>query len=112
MISLIYGEGFHIFRPDVAVDHEYYEFKILMKHHQIFGPFPDSYVEIATQEQLAALFYIMSICPEETLRPFHLTTEREICSEDRNFICEIMKLDPRDRPSAAQLLENEWFAQP
>jgi serine/threonine protein kinase len=33
----------------------------------------------------------------------------EITKEGRDFICRIMKLDPRDRPSARELLQDEWF---
>lgn len=109
MISLIYGQDFHIFKPNVPFDHDEYDLRILMKHYQVFGPFPTSYEEIADQERLAVLAYIMEICPPETLKPFRYTTRREISLEDKEFICKIMKLDPRDRPSAGQLLEDEWF---
>lgn len=110
IISLIYGQDFHISKPDVPFDHDEYDLRILMKHHQVFGPFPTSYEEIADRERLAVLQYVMEICPPETLRPFRYTTKREISSEDKYFICKIMKLDPRDRPGAGQLLEDEWFA--
>lgn len=59
LISLLYGEGFCIFKPDVPVDHEDYDLKILMKHHQCFGPFPTSYDEIATPERQAFLLWVM-----------------------------------------------------
>lgn len=36
-------------------------------------------------------------------------SEAEVLKEDRDFILKIMKLDPRDRPSAEELLEDEWF---
>lgn len=110
LISLIYGEGFHIFRPDVSIDHDDYDLKILMKHHQCFGPFPVSYEEIADQERLAVLVWVMEGCTKETLKPFRQTTEKEISRQDREFICKIMRLDPRDRPTAAQLLQDKWFA--
>ncbi|KAE8348116.1 kinase-like protein [Aspergillus coremiiformis] len=108
---MMYGEGFHIFKPDVPADDDEYEFKILMKHHRCFGPFPASYEEIADQDRIAALIWIMQNSPPETLRPFHLTSAREICQEDKEFILKIMKLDPRDRPTARELLENSWFCQ-
>ena len=110
LISLLYGEGFHIFKPDVPVDHEDYDLKILMKHHQCVGPFPASYDEIANQERRAVLIWVMQKCPPDTMRPFHLTTSQEICNEDKEFLLKIMKLDPRDRPSAQELLEDSWFA--
>ncbi|OBT48961.1 hypothetical protein VE00_00642 [Pseudogymnoascus sp. WSF 3629] len=109
LISLMYGEGFHIFKPDVSVDHDEYEVKILMKHHSCFGPFPESYEQIADQERLAVLVWIMQNTPPESMRPFHLTTAREICKEDKEFVLKVMKLDPRDRPTAQDLLEDKWF---
>lgn len=111
LISLLYGEGFHIFKPDVPVDHDEYDMKILMKHHRCFGPFPESYKEIADDERLSVLMWIMQNSPPETLKPFHLTTTREICREDKEFVQRIMKLDPRDRPTANDLLEDIWLQQ-
>ncbi|KAL4934760.1 hypothetical protein BDV06DRAFT_208308 [Aspergillus oleicola] len=111
LLSLLYGSGFHIFKPDVPPDHDEYDVKILLKHHRCFGPFPESYEEIADQQRLAVLTWIMQNSPAETLRPFHLTTTKEICEDDKEFVLRIMKLDPRDRPSARQLLEDQWFRQ-
>lgn len=107
----MYGEGFHIFKPDVSPDDDEYELKILVKHHRCFGPFPTSYDEIADQDQIAALVWIMQNSPPETLRPFRFTTAREIRQEDKEFVLRIMKLDPRDRPTAKALLEDDWFNQ-
>ncbi|PLN81018.1 protein kinase-like protein [Aspergillus taichungensis] len=97
LISLMYGEGFHIFKPGVSADDDDYELQILMKHHRCFGPFPASYEEIADQDRIAALI---------------LTSAREIRQEDKEFVLKIMKLDPRDRPTARALLEDGWFCQP
>jgi hypothetical protein len=110
LISLLYGKAFHIFKPDVPVDHEDYDLKNLMKHHQCFGPFPASYDEIANQERRAILVWVMQNSSPNTMRPFHLTTSREMCNEDKEFVLKVMKLDPRDRPSAQELLEDSWFA--
>ncbi|RAL13842.1 kinase-like protein [Aspergillus homomorphus CBS 101889] len=90
--------GFHIFKPDVSVEHDEYNPRIQMKHHRCFGPFPESYEEIADPQRLAG-----------TLRPFRQTTAREICREDREFVLKVMRLDPRDRPSARELLADGWF---
>lgn len=109
VISLIYGEGFHIFKPDVPLGHDEYDVKILLKHHRCFGPFPEPYEEIADQQRLGILTWVMQNSPAETLRPFHLTTSKEICQDDKEFVPKIMRLDPRDRPSAGQLLEHQWF---
>ncbi|PGH07313.1 serine/threonine protein kinase [Blastomyces parvus] len=111
VISLLYGRGFHIFKPNIPIDHEDYEIKILMKHYQCFGPFPKSYVEIADDPRLQAIIWVMDNCPPDTLKPFHLTTSREICQEDKEFVLKMMKLDPRDRPTSQELLADQWFHQ-
>lgn len=80
-----------------------------MKQHQFFGPFPLSYKDIADDETLAILTYVMDGVPPEKMKPFRLITEREISKEDKAFILKIMKLDPRDRPTAKELLQDEWF---
>ena len=112
LISLLYRQGFHIFKSNAPVDHDEYDTKILMRHHRCFGPFPESYKEIADQERLAVLVWIMQNSPPETLRPFHFTTTQEICQEDKEFVQRAMKLDPKDRPTLRQLLGDSWFYQP
>ena len=80
-----------------------------MKQHQFFGPFPLSYKEIADDETLAILTHIMHCVPREKMKPFERITEREVSKEDKAFVLKIMKLDPRDRPTAKELLQDEWF---
>jgi hypothetical protein len=80
-----------------------------MKHHQYFGPFPLSYREIADEDILTILAHVMNGVPHEMLKPFQFITEREIAKEDKVFVLKIMKLDPRDRPTAKELLQDEWF---
>lgn len=96
-------------KPDVLIDHEDYDYKLLMKYHQIFGPFPWTYSQIADEDTLKALSFIMDSTPPDSLRPFHLTTSKEISEKDKSFVMQIMKLDPRDRPTATSLLEDTWF---
>jgi serine/threonine protein kinase len=45
----------------------------------------------------------------EKKKPFGQISEKEISKQDKEFFLKIMRLDPRDRPSAAELLQNEWF---
>jgi hypothetical protein len=47
--------------------------------------------------------------PAEKLTPFSHTTEREVIKKDRVFIGKMMKLDWRDRPTAKELLEDDWW---
>jgi hypothetical protein len=83
--------------------------QILIKQHQFFGPFPLSYKEIADDETLVILIYVMHGEPREEMKPFRRVGEREISGEDKVFVLKDMKLDPRDRPTAKELLQDEWF---
>lgn len=53
----------------------------------------------------------MENTPADTMKPFCYATPQEICPEDKEFVLRIMELDPRDRPTARQLLEDGWFHQ-
>jgi serine/threonine protein kinase len=47
--------------------------------------------------------------PHREMKPFEYITDREIIKEDKALLLKIMKLDPRDRPTAKELLQDEWF---
>ncbi|GLB05240.1 hypothetical protein AtubIFM57258_011278 [Aspergillus tubingensis] len=111
MINLIWGFNFHIFELDVPEGDELYDVKVLVLHHQWFGPFPISYKEIYDQETQETIVRIMSGIPPEKLKPFRFLREREICDADKAFVLRIMKLDPRDRLTAKDLLQDEWFTE-
>ncbi|KAF2691767.1 hypothetical protein K458DRAFT_473477 [Lentithecium fluviatile CBS 122367] len=42
-------------------------------------------------------------------KPLSIAGDPELTVEDRNFICKIMRMDPRDRPTAKELLEDPLF---
>lgn len=88
-----------------------YDTKIVVHQHQWFGPFPISYKEIADKDRQEAILGIMSAVAPEKMKPFHYLSEREICIVDKAFVLKIMKLDPRDRPTAKELLQDEWFTE-
>lgn len=75
------------------------------------GPFHKSYLDTADNARLDAMIWILENCPPESLKSFLFTAAREIPHEDKEFLSKIMKLDPRDRPSAHHLLEDQWFYQ-
>jgi casein kinase II subunit alpha len=108
---LIWGKNWHIFKPDdVSIDDEAYPVHVLIKHANYFGPFPLSYQEIADDERLGILTLVVNCSVDnEKRKPFSMIEDRELTKEDREFISKIMKLDPRDRPTAKELLQDEWF---
>lgn len=111
MISLIWGYNWHIFRPENAdVDSEEYPLLVFIKQASIFGPVPLSFQDIADDERLEILAKTIHFINDNNLKkPFYLSADKELSKEDRTFICKIMKLDPRDRPTANELLQDEWF---
>ncbi|KAI9840788.1 MAG: hypothetical protein M1837_001318 [Sclerophora amabilis] len=113
LISLIWGNNWHIFKPtDVAFESDEYPLQVLIKQVSIFGPVPLSYGEIADEERLGILTSVVNLVNEHNLqKPFYMSVDQELSTEDRMFICKIMKLDPRDRPTAKELLQDEWFRQ-
>lgn len=83
---------------------------MLVEQIRRFGPFNDSFEEIADAERLAvctaAIVYIQE---NKKWLPFCKSEDDELARPDRDFIAKMMKLDPRDRPTAKELLQNTWF---
>lgn len=75
----------------------------------LFGPFPLTYASFADVKTLNYLAEIMNNVPHR--KPFHMIEDKEFEPEDKTFLLKIMKLDPRDRPTAKQLLEDSWFSE-
>jgi serine/threonine protein kinase len=98
----------------VTFDDEGYDVHILMQHFKYFGPFLPRYAELfgggeAEKELELVIQYVFDNVPESERKPFSLVSASEVSREDRDFICKIMKLDPRDRPMAKELLQDRWF---
>lgn len=110
LISLIYGEGFNIFLPkDLDQDHDKFLLNVLKEQFRYFGPFPAKFGDIASEGAINSILYLMQEIPMEKLIPFSRVTEREVIKKDKEFIGKIMMLDWRDRPTAKDLLEDEWW---
>ncbi len=110
LISLIWGENWHIFQPhDIDPTDSIYSIEVLRRQDRFFGPFPLSYTSLADDDRLKTLT-IMTKSVEER-RPFEMASSQEIAKEDRKFISKLMKLDPRNRPSAKALLQDSWLTE-
>jgi casein kinase II subunit alpha len=93
---------------DVSFESDEYALQVFIKQISIFKSVPLSYGKIADDERLGILIAIINLVNEHNLqKPFHLSADKELSKEDRVFICKIMKLDPRDRPTAKELLQDE-----
>ena len=72
-----------------------------------FGPFPLENMDFLDEDALNLLQMIMQMTGENGL--FSRGVLKDISKQDSDFICKIMKLDPKDRPSAKGLLQDTWF---
>ena len=81
-----------------------------MEQVRRFGPVPLSYEEIANEDRLGILTTAINHVNKNQLQwPFSMSEDEELLKEDRDFIVKLMKLDPRDRPTATDLLQDEWL---
>jgi serine/threonine protein kinase len=109
LISLIYGGSFNLFPSKVPRDHEEYELGVVMEMYRYFAPFPPSMIEIADEELINTLSYVIQQVPNEELNPFDRIREEEVPKKDSEFMMKIMKFDHRDRPTAKGLLVDKWW---
>ena len=110
LISLIWGENWHIFQPcNVDPTDSAYPMEVLRRQDECFGPFPLSYTSLADDDRLDTLIIITESVEKRT--PFEMASSQEIAKEDRKFISKLMQLDPRDRPSAKALLQDSWLTE-
>ena len=110
LISLIWGENWHIFKPsNTDPTDSAYPIEVLRRQDECFGPFPLSYTSLADDDRLDTLTVITESIEKRT--PFEMASSQEIAKEDREFISKLMQLDPRDRPSAKMLLQDAWLTE-
>ncbi|KAL2174911.1 kinase-like domain-containing protein [Thermothelomyces heterothallicus CBS 202.75] len=105
LLSLVLGGGYHLFNPKVegvGPEDDAYEFTVLKRMHKFFGPFPQSFSDFNDPDTMTIINFINQ--QEPPVKPFARAGPREIPPADKEFILKIMKLDPRDRPTAEELL--------
>ncbi|KAK0649247.1 kinase-like domain-containing protein [Cercophora newfieldiana] len=90
MLSLVFGGGYHLFNPKI----------------EKVEPGSDEYEFTDT---MAIINFINA--QGSPAKPFHRVGPREVPPADMEFILKIMKLDPRDRPTAEELLADVWFTE-
>ncbi|KAM7214579.1 kinase-like protein [Rhypophila decipiens] len=112
MLDVIFGGGYHLFNPmidKVPPGDDAYELTVLRRIYKFFGPFPQSYEDFNKEGLVTIIQWIHAHGPPE--KPFHRAAPKEVPPADLAFILKIMKLDPRDRPTAEELLADEWFTE-
>lgn len=90
-------------------DDENYVLGVVKEQFRFFGPFSAKITEIADPDTAQVFVYLMEQIPSEKLTPFSRITKSEVSQRDNIFISKMMKFDWRDRPTATELLEDEWW---
>lgn len=108
----MYGGNYHLFNPAIEgyrPGGDDYEITSLKRMYKFFGPFPASFKDFEKDnpDLMTVLNFFNDSGPPE--KPFNQITTKEIPPADKEFLLKIMKVDPRDRPTAQELLEDEWF---
>ena len=87
---------------------------VLIRQLTTFGPAPASYASLIADEddsRWEALGAAVQFVQEnDRIRPFALAREKCLTEDDKEFLLKVMKFDPRDRPTAGELLGDKWFA--
>ncbi|KAL9028602.1 MAG: hypothetical protein Q9196_003062 [Gyalolechia fulgens] len=99
----------HIFVPDgTEPDDDRFPFFVLMLQIKYFGPFPETFFQLLDEEGAQVLRHLSEQC-NGTTDVFSQASSETISPEDKDFICYLMRLDPRDRPSSKEALTHSWF---
>jgi len=92
---------------DAGPDDEAYPNHVVVKRIDFFGPVPLSYSDFLPKGE--ARWEIIGDTTQYSIdhqkwKPFAQAEDKELAKEYRTFICKIMKLGPRDRPTAKERL--------
>ncbi|KAK0750750.1 kinase-like domain-containing protein [Schizothecium vesticola] len=94
MLSLVFGGGYHLFNPKID---------------NVIRSLPESYQDFKEEETMTIVNFINTQGPPPKL--FHRVGSREVPPADTDFLLKILKLDPRDRPTAEERLADVWFTE-
>ena len=97
--------------PGVDEKDEIYHAMILRLQCAYFGPFPHKYVELSDALTMGDLDGIEGLVTQGGGRmKYRNTLATNISEETVRFLDKVMKLDPRDRPSPQELLQDQWLS--
>ncbi|KAI4932536.1 hypothetical protein J4E85_002934 [Alternaria conjuncta] len=111
-VHMHYGSHFNLCVPQgqkAEEDRENLPLHVLLRQLYWFGPFPNKTVEIADEEITKTLASLKRNNLPAQQGMFKVISELELSRKDNEFVRRIMKMDWRDRPSARDLLEDEWW---
>lgn len=104
--------GARLFSPlEMDEKDEIYHVMILTLQSAYFGPFPETFMELSNDITMEALDGIEELVTQRGGRRRHRNTlAANMSKETVSFLDRFMKLDPRDRPSPQELLQDQWLS--
>lgn len=101
-----------MFSPlDMEEKDEFYLTMVLTLQCAYFGPFPHKYVELSNDITMEHLDGMEELVMHKGGRQIYRNTlAANISKEAIRFLDKLMKLDPRDRPSPQELLQDQWLS--
>ncbi|KAI1123823.1 serine/threonine protein kinase [Nemania abortiva] len=112
ILNLVHGNGYNYFDPrweGIELGDQEFKYTILKRMYDLVGPFPQSMAEIVSPKVFGILQFYNEEGPPQ--RPLQQWRENSIPTADKEFIGRILKLDPRDRPTVEEILQDEWFTE-
>ncbi|KAL9595433.1 MAG: hypothetical protein Q9219_006450 [cf. Caloplaca sp. 3 TL-2023] len=89
----------------IKEDEDIYDTIIFMLQSAYFGPFPTSYMELSDQMDMEVLDAIEGLVTQKGgRRRYRNTLAYRFTQQTVDFLHRVMRLDPRDRPSAEEIL--------
>lgn len=111
-VHMIYGSYFSLCMPQgprIEGDRPNLLLDIMLRQLHWFAPFLEKIVGVADAESADTIAAFREYNMPAQQGIFETIPETEISKKDNKFIRKMMKLDWRDRPSARDLLEDEWW---
>ena len=95
--------------PKIEESDETYLAHVIIRQFGFFGPCPEKYAEVASSvmPQVGAIQHAINNSGGHKV--YRNSIARRINEKDLEFLSSFMKIDPRDRPLAIELLQNSWY---
>ena len=95
--------------PGVEETDEGFDTEVLLRQLRVFGPLPKKFAEIPGSEMELIDALNGAVGGPELKQRYRNTLASRMQDEDLDSLFHVMKIDPRDRPSAAELLQHSWL---
>lgn len=94
--------------PGVPEDHEQFIPRVIIRQFGFFGPYPEKYADIVAPIITEVNELKRAVGGPVAEQLYRNTLAQRMKKEDLDFLLSFMKIDPRDRPSAEELLQDPW----